>query len=169
MTELVIRWARAVDLPVLTSAPWTAGLPEKHGERLGRQEHGDAAYLLAVLDGCIVGHLLLKWDGPCGAPLRSTLPPCAEIEDFVVAPEHRSRGIGAGLLAHAARITADRGLTRLGLGVGVDNHRARTLYERSGFMIQDVPEFDVRWQYRTPDGEMAWGSERCLYMVKPLG
>ncbi|MBA2277769.1 MAG: GNAT family N-acetyltransferase [Chloroflexia bacterium] len=163
-----IRLATNVDLSALMAAPWSSGLPEKHRDRFERQVRGETAYLLAEVDGAIIGHLLLKWDGPSDEPVRSLLPPCVEIEDFVVELELRSRGIGAMLLAHAAKMTRERGLTRLGLAVGIGNTRARSLYERSGFTAADIPEFDVRWQYRAPDGSLRWEGERCIYMVKVL-
>ncbi len=164
-----VRHVEADDLPLLVAAPWSAGLPEKHAERFAMQERGAAVYLLALVDGRIVGHLLLKWDGPDGDILRAQLAPCAEIEDFDVMPEYRSRGIGSALLDHAAHLTADRGQSRLGLAVGVENDRARALYERAGFAQVDVPPFEVRWQYRTPAGEVVWGCERCVYMMKKVG
>jgi ribosomal protein S18 acetylase RimI-like enzyme len=163
-----VRQATADDLAALIAVPWTANLAATHTERFALQERDEAVYLVAVVDGAIAGHLLLKWDGPDGDLLRSQLAPCAEIEDLRVVEELRSRGIGSALLEHAARLTAARGQTRLGLAVGLDNDRARALYERVGFTQVDIPPFDVRWQYRTPTGEIAWGSERCVYLIKAL-
>jgi ribosomal protein S18 acetylase RimI-like enzyme len=163
-----VRPAGEDDLTELIAAPWTANLAATHTDRFTLQERDAAVYLVALVDGTIVGHLLLKWDGPDGDVLRSQLAPCAEIEDLRVVEELRSRGIGSALLDHAAALTVARGQNRLGLAVGLDNDRARALYERVGFAQVDIPPFDVRWQYRTPTGELAWGSQRCSYMIKPL-
>jgi GNAT superfamily N-acetyltransferase len=57
----------------------------------------------------------------------------AEIDEVFVAPEMRSSGVGSLLVARAEQEMAERGLVRLQLQLGVDNHRARLFYERHGF------------------------------------
>jgi GNAT superfamily N-acetyltransferase len=57
----------------------------------------------------------------------------AEIDEVFVSQEMRSSGVGSLLLAHAERDLAERGLLRLQLQLGIDNHRARLFYERHGF------------------------------------
>ena len=60
--------------------------------------------------------------------------PAGMLEDFVVRPECRGKGIGAGLLSYAiARAKAD-GLLRLILLTDGDNFNAQRLYERAGFV-----------------------------------
>ena len=69
----------------------------------------------------------------------------AEIDELFVAPGMRSRGLGGLLLLHAERELAQRGLVRLQLQLGVDNHRGRRFYEgrgfrgRAGFELLDKP------------------------------
>ncbi len=59
--------------------------------------------------------------------------PAGMLEDFVVRPECRGRGLGAQLLAYAiGRAKAD-GLLRLILLTDGDNFNAQRLYERAGF------------------------------------
>lgn len=60
----------------------------------------------------------------------------AEIDEFFVLPELRSTGIGAQLLAAAERDMAARGLRRLQLQLGVENHRGRGFYCRHGFLAR---------------------------------
>jgi ribosomal protein S18 acetylase RimI-like enzyme len=55
------------------------------------------------------------------------------VTDLIVAPAHRSRGIGRMLLAEAERRTKAEGLGRLMIGVLSANHAALDSYERSGF------------------------------------
>jgi ribosomal protein S18 acetylase RimI-like enzyme len=57
----------------------------------------------------------------------------AEIDEVFVAPEMRSAGVGALMVATAERDLAGRGMVRLQLQLGVDNERARLFYERHGF------------------------------------
>jgi GNAT superfamily N-acetyltransferase len=56
----------------------------------------------------------------------------AEIDELFVSPEMRSAGVGTLLVAAAERDLAGRGLVRLQLQLGVDNHDARRFYERLG-------------------------------------
>jgi ribosomal protein S18 acetylase RimI-like enzyme len=57
----------------------------------------------------------------------------AEIDEVFVSREMRSAGVGSHLVAQAERDLAERGLVRLQLQLGTDNHRARLFYERHGF------------------------------------
>ncbi len=60
--------------------------------------------------------------------------PAGMLEDFVVRPECRGKGVGAQLLAYAiGRAKAD-GLLRLILLTDGDNCNAQRLYERAGFL-----------------------------------
>lgn len=60
--------------------------------------------------------------------------PAGMLEDFVVRPECRGKGVGAQLLAYAiGRAKAD-GLLRLMLLTDGDNFNAQRLYERAGFL-----------------------------------
>jgi GNAT superfamily N-acetyltransferase len=52
------------------------------------------------------------------------------VEDLAVAPEHRSRGIGAALLEGARHWAAGRGATHLELDTGEARTDARRFYER---------------------------------------
>jgi GNAT superfamily N-acetyltransferase len=57
----------------------------------------------------------------------------AEIDEFFVTPQARSRGIGARLLAMAEDELGARGCVRLQLQLGVGNADARGFYERRGY------------------------------------
>jgi len=59
--------------------------------------------------------------------------PAGALEDFVVRPECRGRGVGAKLLAHAIERARADGLLRLILLTDGDNVDAQRLYERAGF------------------------------------
>ena len=58
----------------------------------------------------------------------------AEIDEIFVSPHMRSAGVGALMVAIAERDLAARGLKRLQLQLGIDNHGARRFYERHGFI-----------------------------------
>jgi GNAT superfamily N-acetyltransferase len=54
------------------------------------------------------------------------------LEDLFVLPQHRGRGVGRALLAHLARVAAERGCGRLEWAVLNWNSEAIRLYERLG-------------------------------------
>ena len=60
----------------------------------------------------------------------------AEIDEFFVRSEQRSSGLGAALLAHAEGEFTRRGLVRVQLQLGADNHRGRQFYERHGYLAR---------------------------------
>ena len=57
----------------------------------------------------------------------------AWLEDLVVRPDQRDRGLGTRLLRAAVDWARKEGLTRITLLTEVDNARARRLYQRQGF------------------------------------
>ena len=164
---LAIRPLAAEDLPLLEQFP-SGGLREKHRERLARQEAGEAVYLVAWDAGLPVGHLLLKWGGAGAEPMASRLRDCPAVEDFTVRPEYRSQGVGSHLLDTAEGLARGRGFERIGLSVGVENTRARALYERRGYADAGLGEHTVRWPYIDREGQRRWGEEHCVFLVKSL-
>ena len=55
------------------------------------------------------------------------------LDNLVVAPEHRNQGLGTALIQDWAEQGLDRGLSRLTLQVNTDNVAAQRLYKRLGF------------------------------------
>jgi ribosomal protein S18 acetylase RimI-like enzyme len=94
---------------------------------LARLHQGDGFYLVAWEGGEPVGHL----------HLALTSPP--ELQDVVIRPEYRRRGIGRSLTDAAEREARSRGFDRLRLIVGVDNLGAQALYLSCGFLDSGEP------------------------------
>ncbi len=65
--------------------------------------------------------------------------PLVNIHDLAVLPDFRGRGIGRRLLAEVERKARDLGCCKLTLEVQENNHRARGVYQSSGF-TQSVHE-----------------------------
>ena len=168
--DISIRPATELDLPALVLLPFSGGLKLKHRERLERQENGTVVYLLATLEGEPIGHLLLKWDCPEHEHVRAVAPPCAEVEDFVVAPELRGKGIGTAMLDEAANLCRQQGVDRMGLGVGFGNPEAREFYVRRGF--EAIPGSEHRVTWRTPDSDDpsrdVEAFDDCMYMTREI-
>ena len=64
-------------------------------------------------------------------------PAQAWVYDVEVAPDRRGRGLGAAAMVQAARWTRSRGVPWLGLNVFGPNARARSLYERLGYVLEE--------------------------------
>ncbi len=163
-----IRPAAEADIGSLKALPFSGGLSSKHRDRVERQDRDEALYQLALRDDRIIGHLLLKWDGPHSADIRRLVPSCAEVEDFVVEPALRGRGVGGALLTVADAACRERGVTRLGLAVGLENPSARAIYEHRGYVLVPGSEHRVTWLQPDGLGREVEGHEDCVYLVKEL-
>jgi GNAT superfamily N-acetyltransferase len=83
---------------------------------------------VAEADGHLVGYLIAVM--VLSVEHRGLM---AEIDEFFVLPEARSRGVGGQLLAAAEEHLARRGCVRLQLQLGTTNAGARAFYQRRGF------------------------------------
>ncbi len=119
--------------------------PEKHRAGLlailSRPELG--RIFCARDEGQVVGmvSLLFTISTALGAPV-------AWLEDVVVAPAHRGRGIGSMLLAHALTDARRLGMARVSLLTDRDNVGAQRLYGRNGFEASQM----VVFRLLMPDG-----------------
>jgi putative acetyltransferase len=112
----------------------------KHRETI-ECDDGSRVMLVAEVDGALVGSLsVLTAVGIGGLGMN-------------VARGHRGAGIGAALLGEAIAWARAAGVHKLELEHWPWNHRARSLYERFGF----VEEGYRRRQYRRKDGAL-WDS-----------
>ena len=101
----------------------------KHRERFAGQQDGKVVYLVAWRGNLPVGYVLVQWEGTTDDPMQSQLVDhFPNLEDLFVAPDYRSRGVGTQLLEASEGLAKREGYSRIGLGVAVDNLRARSLY-----------------------------------------
>lgn len=164
-----IRPIAAEDVAILEErVAFDWGAPQKHSERFIRQENGEVVYLVAWKYESPVGHLLLKWRGTSDEPMASDIKDCPDLEDLFVIPDYRSRGIGTRLLECAEQAALEKGYGRIGLGVSVDNPRARSLYLRLGYRETGTGRYETGGIYVDRDGsEKSW-KEVCVYLTKQL-
>ena len=99
--------------------------------------HPDAAFVVAVDDGQIVGSVIGAFDGWRGNVYR-----------LVVHPEHRRRGIARGLVGEVERVFADWGVQRVTALVVRDRQPAREFWAAMGYfpderMLRHVRSLDV--------------------------
>ncbi|MCL7453244.1 MAG: GNAT family N-acetyltransferase [Anaerolineae bacterium] len=97
-----------------------------------RIERDDAAYLLAELDGTVIGFVDVLRSTHPGYPMFRPRE-FAMIDNLVVDEAHRGQGIGKSLLQAAISWARDNGLKYVQTTVWDANARARDLYLGQGF------------------------------------
>ncbi len=60
------------------------------------------------------------------------------IDDLVIAPKERSKGLGPVLLERAHEIGASTGCSQIRLCTGVDNTRGKSFYEKNDWSLRAV-------------------------------
>lgn len=98
--------------------------------RVLREEPVRGRAIVLERDGACVGYALLVsfWSNELGGEV-------ANIDELYVAPDHRGRGAGTRLVEQLSRGELwGKVPVAIDLEVTPDNHRARALYERLGFV-----------------------------------
>jgi ribosomal protein S18 acetylase RimI-like enzyme len=137
-----------------------------HPPRVEQHESGAATFLIVERDDTVAGYLLIKWHGADEEIVHRLIGDWPELNAITVAPAFQSRGIGTALINAAELRVAARGFTCLGLAVGIENPRARALYERLGYRAWEHGVFNVSWH--VPGDPPRRESENCIYMLKQL-
>ena len=157
----VIRDARPEDVPTLGAF--------KEGEVFHRDRLRDAdgktlRYLVAELDGAVVGHGLLVFGQPPTWPKMKHLP---QMIDLWIRPDLRSRGIGRAMIARMEQLARKAGCSEMFLGVDPDNNpRALALYQRLGYVAIDAKPVEDRWEHIDSSGVRHGGVEWIIHMKK---
>ena len=125
-------------------------LPERpramHTRRMHYQDQLHGMYLIGWSDEVPVGHLLLKWPGwperPWSMELQGAYG-CSIVEDLWVKPESRGLGTGRALMEIAHSHTIERGISSVGLSVGLTQgyEAAQHLYRSLGYRDQGHGHF----------------------------
>jgi [ribosomal protein S18]-alanine N-acetyltransferase len=123
---MLIRRATATDVPSMRSleeqAETAAHWNEREYSALFAPEAPQRVALVGAEGDELLGFIIAR----CG-------PDEWEIENVVVAPEHRRRGIGRNLVREVLHAAQDAGVATVLLEVRESNTAARQLYERLGF------------------------------------
>lgn len=119
------------------SMPWTA----QAFRRLLSDNH--SIYLVAVEDGVVAGC--------CGV---TDVAGEGNIDNVVVAPEYRNRGIATDLMEETLKRGRERGIREFTLEVRVSNEAAIRVYEKAGFRSEGVrPGF---YERPVEDANIMW-------------
>jgi len=88
------------------------------------------AYLLAEIDGQIVGHVFLKFYG------KQTAPDYPDVEDLYVKEGFRRQGVATALMQRCEVIASSAGFNAIGLAAGVaETGPERQLYKKLGYVL----------------------------------
>lgn len=138
--------------------------------QIGTQNDGKADYLLAR-DGTgkIIGKLYLKYFGSTESFVHEKITDCPDLENIEVVPEMRGQGVGTMLIQEAEKLCKERGFSKVGLGVSIENLEARKLYEKLGYKDSGLGEFEITfsWKEKESDSEREV-RETIVYLIKNL-
>ncbi|MFF1902057.1 GNAT family N-acetyltransferase [Kitasatospora sp. NPDC058218] len=149
--DLIIRPAQTEDekeLSELNRAAWSwqsdvAPQPAE-GDGVFDERHTPDQFLLALLDGRIVGHIRVV----APTPLASNRH-VRQIQGLAVSSSARGRGIGRALVEAGCTAAREQGARRITLRVLGHNAPARRLYEACGFVVEGslAEEFLIDGRY----------------------
>jgi GNAT superfamily N-acetyltransferase len=89
--------------------------------------------LVAWLEDRPVGEVFLECEAAKEPEVRRHLPDVPQLDHLEVLGPFQGRGIGTALVRAAEDTARQFGHEQLALGVGLDNPKARRLYERLGY------------------------------------
>lgn len=122
-----IRLATSNDIPKITKLKGIED-EQRYSQRIHESQTGNSAYLLAEENGEILGQVFLKY---YGTPDYPTYP---NMEDLIVAENHRGHGLGTALINECERLSKEKGFKMIGLSVNPTlNTQAKSLYEKLGY------------------------------------
>jgi GNAT superfamily N-acetyltransferase len=163
--KLEVRRGSDADLATLVAV-----LGEHHWftDRLARQQRGGGVLLVAWLDGQPAGDVFLDC-APAEEPeVRRHLPGVPRLDHLEVPGPLWGRGMGTALIRSAEDTARQLGYERIALGVGLDNPRARRLYEQLGYADWGHGTVVGTWVEHPDDGPPVTLSEICDMLVKRL-
>jgi GNAT superfamily N-acetyltransferase len=163
--EVEIRPGSADDLIVLVAV-----LGERHWftDRLAQQQRGGGVLLVAWLEGRPVGEVFLEREPATEPEVRRNLPGAPRLDHLEVVGPLWGRGTGTALIRAAEDTARQLGHEQIALGVGLDNPKARRLYERLGYADWGQGTVVGSWVEYPDDGPPVTLSEVCDMLVKRL-
>jgi GNAT superfamily N-acetyltransferase len=163
--KVEVRPGSAAELAALVAV-----LGERHwfADRLARQQRGGGVVLVAWLKGRPVGEVFLDCEPANEPEVRRQLPGVPRLDHLEVPGPFQGRGIGTALIRAAEATARQFGHERIALGVGLDNPKARRLYERLGYADWGQGTVVGTWVESPDDGPPMTLSEVCDMLIKRL-
>ena len=106
---------------------------DPHFDIARKQAVEDGLFLVAEIDGAVVGTVMAGYDGHRGS-----------INYVGVRPANRKRGIGRALMSAAEHRLLERGCPKINLQVRMDNPEAVEFYRRLGYETFAVVDMGKR-------------------------
>ena len=101
--------------------------------QLAELQHPETTFLLAHMQGTLVGYAKLREPSPLGLPEGQNPAGRLEIERLYVAEDWLGTGLGAALMRATLALAEQLRCTAVVLGVWEKNDRALAFYRRFGF------------------------------------
>lgn len=129
--------AELLEIDHVTWSPrWSPGSPpdrERDPAFFREQRGGPEGFLVAELDGVVVGYVALHPAGDLASHSHVRI-----IDGLGVLPAAQGRGVGEALVRAAVERARAEGAAKVTLRVLGTNPTARRLYERCGFAVEGV-------------------------------
>jgi ribosomal protein S18 acetylase RimI-like enzyme len=165
--DISIRPATLQDLNTLAEHFPTGD--SRHETYFAKQYMGIGVYLIAWLGQIPVGRGVLIWLDQCTEEFSKDSGLEVFLEDLYVTEEFRSQGVGSALVQEMERLTLERGLRCIGLGVNRDNFCARKLYYNLNYQESpSLPPHTKSEKRINKYGNEIESVETYLYLVKNL-
>jgi len=137
--EISIRRATAADAAAI------ADLIGEMARAFGGEREMDESYVPVFLAHPGTAILLAEAGGDTAGLLAYVIKPnlyhggsAGIVEELVVHPTYRRRGVGEALLRHALDLLEDAGCVEIALSTDLDNEAARALYRRVGLTEESL-------------------------------
>jgi ribosomal protein S18 acetylase RimI-like enzyme len=101
------------------------------GKWYGELLSGNRVIFVYTIGGEFIGEGALVFDN--GDPDYTIPRQRIYLSRMIVKKEYRDRGIGKAIIDYLCGYAKNLGYSEMALGVDIDNHRARHLYEKKGF------------------------------------
>ena len=136
------------------------------GRCVDKSVSGERVTLLASVDKQTAGFCLLNFKPAYGLFQKMNIP---EMQDLNTHPDFRQRGVATALIQKCENIVQGKGMTELGLGVGLHAGygNAHRLYVKMGF-VPDGQGVVYDAVGVVPNDIRPVDDELCLMMVKDL-
>lgn len=147
----------------LLALEWHGGADLRSFYQREWKEHqaGQVLVIVADFNDFPIAQVAIHWLG------KSTRPGIPDIQSFRVMDVFQRQGIGSRLLKTCESAVATEGHSQIGLAVGLENTKARRLYERLKYRIIGKP-YEDKWSYVDTKGNTVKMSELVTDMIKDL-
>jgi len=147
---VTFRTATADDVADLDAHPPQTDLTCDHAAEVADTNN---TYLLGFASGTLAAHGFVRWTGFLTKTFADALPGCAVINSLCVWPRSmRRKGIGTAMVVELEHLARTRAVTRVALGVYVDNVEAQAFYQSLGYDPWDGQPVLDEHADRHPDG-----------------